>query len=91
MLPFATKVVGRKLLYNGDGRGETGLYLGPSMIVRGGIIFYSFTTRRISAKYTFYARKHMPILSDLDIERSTELLYGGLIDVSPTIPLVGCV
>ena len=88
MLPFATKVVGRKLLYDGDGRGETGLYLGPSMIVRGGIIFYSFTTRRISAKYTFYAREHMPILSDLDIERSTELLYGGLIDVSPTIPLV---
>ena len=88
MRPFATKVVGRKLLSDGDGRGEIGLYLGPSMIVRGGIIFYSFATRRISAKYTFYAREHMPILSDLDIERSTELMYGGLIDVSPTIPQV---
>lgn len=62
MLPLLLKVVGKKLL-NIDGRGESGLYLGPSLLVKGGIIFYSLETRSISVKYTFLAREHIPILS----------------------------
>ncbi len=34
MLPFMIKVVGKKLI-NMDGRGEAGLYLGPSLLVKG--------------------------------------------------------
>ena len=83
MLPFAIKVVGRKLLYDEDGRGEVGLYMGPSLLVRGGILFYSLETRSFSAKYSFLARAHMPILSDLNLERSMEMLYGGLVELTP--------
>jgi hypothetical protein len=56
--------------------------MGPSLLVRGGILFYSLETRSFSAKYSFLARMHMPILSDLDLEKSMEMLYGGLVDVT---------
>ena len=80
LLPFLTMVVGKKLLYDENGRGEAGLYLGPSMLVRGGIIFYSLTSRMVSIQYSFMARDYLPLLSDLDVERGTELLYGGLVE-----------
>ena len=86
LLPFLTMVVGKKLLYDENGRGEAGLYLGPSMLVRGGIIFYSLTSRMVSIQYSFMARDYLPLLSDLDVERGTELLYGGLVEHCKQVP-----
>ena len=88
MLPFVTKVVARKLLYDNTGRGEVGLYLGPSMVVWGGILFYSLVTRSLSVKYSFVAREYIPLLSDLDVEQGVESLYGGLVDTSYKLPVI---
>ena len=88
MLPFATILIGKKLINDDRGRGEKGLYLGPSMLVRGGIIMYSLHTKSLSVKYSFIARDHMPILSDIDIQKGTELLYGSLMKTIQDLPQV---
>ena len=88
MLPFATMLIGKKLINDDRGRGEKGLYLGPSMLVRGGIIMFSLLTKSLSVKYSFIARDHMPILSDIDIQKGTELLYGSLMKTFEDLPQI---
>ena len=76
MLPFVTELV-----TNGDeraGRGVTGLYLGPSLLVRGGVMMYIPETKRVSIRYSFAAREHIPLLSNLDITFASETMYGDL-------------
>jgi len=78
MLPFVTELVART---NGDervGRGVTGLYLGPSLLVRGGVMMYIPETKRVSIRYSFAAREHIPLLSNLDITFASETMYGDL-------------
>ncbi len=86
ILPFCTMLIGKKLVNDDRGRGESGLYLGPSMLVRGGIIMLSLVTGALSIKYSFVARSQMPLLKDIDVKKSTELMYGKLVQTIEVLP-----
>lgn len=78
MLPFGLRVVVRKKQGDQDGRGIDGIYVGFSKVVTGGILVYLLKTKRVVQKYTFVAREPMPVLSDIDCEYASRILYGDL-------------
>lgn len=78
VLPFGLPVISRRLRDGSEGRGEEGIYVGPSVVVKGGILVYTFRSGRVSQKYTFLPREEMPVLEDLDIKHAAETVYGDL-------------
>jgi hypothetical protein len=53
IMPFGSKIVGKKLRNDEDGRGTVCLYVGPSSVVRGGILTYGLVSKAVSCKYSF--------------------------------------
>ena len=84
ILPFGLPVISRRLHSGPDGRGEEGIYIGPSVVVKGGVLVFNLRTGRVSQKYTFLPREEMPVLEDLDLQHATQTVYGDL-TVEPTI------
>jgi hypothetical protein len=78
VLPFGLPVISRRLHSGPDGRGEEGIYVGPSVVVKGGILVFTLRTGRISQKYTFLPREEMPLLEDLDLKHAAKHVYGDL-------------
>jgi len=90
MLPFFMRLIAKKLQYDEDGRGEVCLYMGPSMLVRGGIIVLSISTMSLSVKYAFIPRPYMPDIDHADLSRGAAFLYGDLLRVIEDVPsLIG--
>ena len=86
MLPFFMRLIAKKLQYDEDGRGEVCLYMGPSMLVRGGIIVLSISTMSLSVKYAFIPRPYMPDIDKADLTRGAAFLYGDLLRVIEDVP-----
>jgi hypothetical protein len=78
ILPFATPTISRKGEGDNNGRGEMGLYLGPSAVVRGGILTITLSTWRIKQVYSFAARDRLPSWFDVDVAHAAGSLYGEL-------------
>ena len=78
MLPFVTRIIARKLGNDPEGRGQEAIYLGPSLLVPGGIVTMSLKTFRISVKYSFKPREKMPELDDVSLFHSIKVFYGDL-------------
>ena len=84
LLPFGLRVVIRKKTGDQDGRGIDGIYVGFSKVVAGGILVYTFASKRVVQKYTFIPREPLPQLSDIDCEYAALALYGDLQITSQT-------
>jgi hypothetical protein len=80
ILPFGLPVISRRLHAGPDGRGEEGIYVGPSVVVKGGVLVFTLRTGRVSQKYTFLPREEMPVLEDLDLQHATQAVYGDIQD-----------
>lgn len=78
MLPFATSIIVRRIGSDPNGRGHEALYLQPSLLVPGGIVTLSLQTLRVSVKYSFKPREHLPELDDLSLYHSINVFYGDL-------------
>ena len=88
LLPFGMRIVGRKLKPDENGRGQAAIYLGPSELVPGGILTFNLETKRVAVKYSFIPREHMPAMTDLNLGRSIDYLYGNLCEVVPNDVIV---
>jgi hypothetical protein len=84
ILPFGLPVISRRLHSGSDGRGEEGIYIGPSVVVKGGVLVFNLRTGRVSQKYTFLPREEMPTLDDLDVQHAVKTVYGQLTTESNT-------
>jgi hypothetical protein len=76
MLPFALPMVVRRRAGDADGRGSVSLYLGPSAVVKSGILTYGVLSGRVQQKYSFVPREKLPTLEDLDVAAVTGEVYG---------------
>jgi hypothetical protein len=76
MLPFALPMVVRRRVGDADGRGSVSLYLGPSAVVKSGVLTYGVISGRVQQKYSFVPREKLPTLEDLDVAAVTGELYG---------------
>jgi hypothetical protein len=76
ILPFATPTIVRNGESDNDGRGDVGIYLGPSETVKGGILTLSLTTSRVQHKYSFVARDRFPKVNDIDVSHAAKMIYG---------------
>jgi hypothetical protein len=79
MLPFALPMVVRNRVAGQDGRGSAAVYIGPSAVVRSGIITFLVESKRVQQKYSFVPRERMPLLNDLDVARIARDTYGEIV------------
>lgn len=85
LLPFGLPIIGKSPEPHSDGRGEEGIYLGPSMIVPSGVIFYSLRTGKISIKFAFTPTPKSLALTQRDVTHITNQLFGSAITLSNDI------
>lgn len=76
MLPFGLPMVVRRRIADNEGRGSIALYLGPSSVVKAGILTYVVQSGRIQQKYSFIPREKLPLLEDIDVAEVAGNLYG---------------
>jgi hypothetical protein len=79
MLPFALPMVVRNRVAGQDGRGSVAVYIGPSSVVKGGIITFMVESKRVQQKYSFVPRERMPVLNDIDVARVVHNTYGDIV------------
>ena len=79
MLPFSLPMVVRNRIAGNDGRGSMSVYLGPSAVVKGGVITFMTESKRVQQKYSFVPRERMPLVEDLDIIRVAGEVYGDIV------------
>ena len=82
LLPFGLPIIGKSPEPHADGRGEEGLYLGPSTIVPSGIIFFSLRTHKISIKFAFLPSPKPTTLTQRDVSHISSQLYGSSITLT---------
>ena len=87
LLPFGMPIIGKSLEPHSMGRGEEGLYLGPSMLVTSGILFYNLSTGKLSIKYAFSPTPRDIPLDQRSISLLSNQLFGSEITLlAPTVP-----
>lgn len=79
MLPFGLPMIVRKRISDEDGRGNVAIYVGPSSVVKAGILSYIVQSGRVQQKYSFVPRERLPQLDDIDVAQVAGDMYGRIV------------